>query len=285
MTSGSTPEAGTDYFYFTQSDNVSLCEGSVKAVCRRADGRGITTTYTYDSLSRLTGRTYSNKSLMPDVCTTVPNNTAANICNNYDQGGAAAFALGRKTSVSDPSGSETYVYDQGGRVTQIQKVGGGTNFMIKYPYNPGGQVTQVTYPSNRVVNQNVDNVGLLSTIVSGTTTYVSIPEPPTGYNAAEQILTFNYGNGVTANFGYSSATRDQITSLSYAKGTQSLFSLNYGYMNGQANCATSTTAGNDGLVQCIQDMVDNGRSVIYAYDPLNRLPSAVTIGSSNYAAW
>src|SRR5882757_2851125 len=63
------------------------------------------TKYTYDSLSRLTGRTYSNKSLMPDVCTTVPNNTAANVCNNYDQGGAAAFALGRKTSVSDPSGS------------------------------------------------------------------------------------------------------------------------------------------------------------------------------------
>src|SRR5260370_13143361 len=116
IASGSTPEAGTDYFYFTQSDNVSLCAGSVKAVCRRADGRGITTTYTYDSLSRLTGRTYSNKSLMPDVCTTVPNNTAANICNNYDQGGAAAFALGRKTSVRYPSGLATYVDDHEDRL-------------------------------------------------------------------------------------------------------------------------------------------------------------------------
>lgn len=69
-----------------------------------------------------------------------------------------------------------------------------------------------------------------------------------------------------------------------------MFSLNYGYMNGQANCGTSATTGNDGVIQCIQDTTDNGgpdngRSVIYAYDPLNRLTSAVTAGSSAFGAW
>src|SRR5438876_2618842 len=94
-------------------------------------------------------------------------------------------------------------YDQAGRITQIQKVIGTTTYPITYQYNPGGHLTQITYPSNRVVQQNVDNIGLLNTIVSGTTTYASIPESPTGYNAAGQILTFTYGNGVSANFGYS----------------------------------------------------------------------------------
>ncbi len=271
LTSRTTPEAGTDYFYFTKADGVSLCAGSPKAVCRRTDARGITTTYTYNSRSQLTGKSYSNGQ--------------GSVTYQYDQGGAGAFALGRLTSTTDPSGSETYTYNSMGWVTRLQKTIGTSTYPINYSYNTGGQVTQITYPSGRIVQQNVDNIGLLNTIISGGTTYVSIPEPPTGYNAAGQILTYNYGNGVTANFGFSSATRDQMTSLSYVKGSATLFSLNYGYMNGQANCGTGTTAGNDGLIQCVQDTVDNGRSVVYGYDALNRLTSAVTTGSSGYAKW
>ena len=188
------------------------------------------------------------------------------------------------------TGSEAYSYDAAGRVTQLQKTVGATTYPIQYQYNAGGQVTRITYPSGRQLQQNVDNIGLLNTIVSGTTTYASIPDPPAGYTAAGQLLTFNYGNGVVANFGYSLSTRDQMTSLSYAKGGTTLFSLNYGYQNGQANCGTSTTTGNDGLIQCIQDTTDsggpdNGRSVVYGHDPLNRLASAVTAGSSGYAKW
>jgi RHS repeat-associated protein len=271
MTSRTTPEAGTDNFYFTQSGGVNLCAGSPKAVCRRTDARGITTTYAYNSRSQLTGKSYSNGQ--------------GSRTYQYDQGGVGAFALGRLTTVTDPSGSEAYTYNAMGWITRIQKTIGATTYPIQYGYNSGGQVTQITYPSGRVVQQNVDNIGLLNTIVSGTTTYASIPEPPSGYNPVGQLLTFAYGNGVVANMGYSSSTRDQMTSLSYIKGTTTIFSLNYGYMNGQANCGSSTTSGNDGQVQCIQDLADSGRSVVYGYDSLNRLISAVTAGSGNYAKW
>src|SRR5437762_4451496 len=135
----------------------------------------------YNSRSQLTGKTYSNGQ--------------GAVTLQYDQGGAGAFALGRLTSITDPSGSESFTFDPVGRITQIQKGIGTTTFPIQYQYNPGGQVTRITYPSNSVVNQNVDNFGLLNTIVSGTTSYASIPDPPTGYNAAGQILTFTYGNG------------------------------------------------------------------------------------------
>ena len=271
MTSRTTPEAGTDNFYFTQSDGVTICAGSSKPPCRRTDARGMTTTYTYNSRSQLTGKSYSNGQ--------------GSVGYQYDQGGAGAFALGRLTTATDPSGSEVYSYNAMGWVTRIQKTIGATTYPIQYQYNSGGQVTQITYPSGRVVQQNLDNIGLLNTIVSGTTTYASIPEPPSGYNAAGQLLTFTYANGVVANFGYASSTRDQMTSLSYVKGSATLFSLNYGYMNGQANCGSGTASGNDGQIQCIQDLVDNGRSIVYGYDPLNRLVSAVTTGSGNFAKW
>jgi RHS repeat-associated protein len=268
-TSMTTPEAGTDNFYFTMSDNVTLCAGAAGAVCRKTDARGITTTYAYDAQNRLTGKAYSNGQ--------------GAVTLQYDQGGAAAFALGRLTKIIDPSGSEAYTYDRAGRITQRQKVIGTTTYPISYQYNTGGQLTQITYPSNRVVQQNVDNVGLLNTIVSGTTTYASIPEPPTGYNTAGQLLTFTYGNGVVANFGYSAA-RQQMTGLSYLKGTLTLFNLNYYYQKDSTNCTAGTT-GNDGLIECITDGVDSGRTINYTYDALNRLSTAVTNGSSAYAQW
>jgi len=277
-TSMTTPEAGTDNFYFTMSDNVSLCAGSPKAVCRRTDARGITTTYTYNSRSQLTGKSYSNGQ--------------GSVTYQYDQGGAAAFALARLTSMTDPSGSETYSYDQGGRVTQKQKVIGTTPYPIQYQYNAGGELTQITYPSGRVVTQTPDSIGRLNTLTSGLSsspTYVlALPT----FNSAGQITQINYGNGIIGYFSYSAA-RQQLTSVSYISGVSpfpAIFSLSYGYQNGQANCGTNTTTGNDGVIQCIQDTTDNagpdnGRSVVYGYDPLNRLISAVTAGSSAYGAW
>ena len=275
-TSRTTPEAGTEYFYYTMSDNLTLCAGSTDAICRRADARGITTTYSYDSLSRLTGKTYSNGQ--------------GAVAYQYDQGGAGAFALGRLTSVTDPSGSETYTYNPMGWITQLQKVVGTTTYNIGYQYNPGGQVTQITYPSGRIVQQTPDNIGRLQTVASGGTNYVSVPSSG-GYNAAGQVLSMNYGNGVAASFGYSSSTRDEMTSLSYTNGTNTLFNLNYYYQNVPTNCAMGTT-GNNGQIQCIVDATPigitpgaAGRTINYTYDALGRLATAVTTGSAQFAKW
>ena len=267
ITSRTTPEAGTESFYFTNSSG-GLCAGSAKALCRKMDARGITTTYTYDSLSRLTGKNYSNGQ--------------GSLSAQYDQGGAPAYALGKLTTVTDPSGSETYTYDQGGRVTQVQKTIGSTTFPIAYQFDPGNYMTQITYPSGRVVQRALDSIGRLQTVSSGSTNYVSVPSTG-GYNAAGQILTFTYGNGVIANFGYSSL-RQQLQSLSYTKGSNTLFSLNYYYQYDSTNCAGGNP-NNDGQIACIADAVDSGRSAKYSYDTLGRLTAAATNGSSGYGAW
>jgi RHS repeat-associated protein len=76
-----------------------------------------------------------------------------------------------------------------------------------------------------------------------------------------------------------------LASLNYAKGTQSLFSLNYWYQQDSTNCPSGNNLGNDGQIQCITDVVDSGRTANYTYDSLGRLNTTMTNGSTGYAKW
>jgi RHS repeat-associated protein len=276
-TSEITPEAGT----------VSFVHNDFGLATQRTDNRGVVTAYTYDQLNRMTGKSFptvpTGVAAMPnnicDPTSPTGTNLVANTCFYYDQGGAAAFALGRPTKVVDPSGSETYMYDRLGQLTQKGKVINGTNngnpYVIQYQFNLASEITQMQYPSGRQVKPTFDALGRISGIadtMGGTnTTYASGFQ----YNSANQMTGFAYGNGVTASYGYS-ADRLQITSLSYAKGGQTLFGLNYAY---------SQNAGNGGGITSITDTVDNGRSLTYLYDALGRLQQASTAGSTNFPKW
>ena len=275
VTQETTPEAGTEAVSFTAYGG-GLCSGDPSKPCSRTDARGITTTYTYDALSRITGKTYSNGQ--------------GGVSYTYDQGGAGASALGQLTQTTDPSGSETYTYNKMGWMTQFQKTINGTAYTMNYQYNTAGQLTQITYPSGRVVQQYYNPIGQLCEVAPQTNGCGNSTSPyATGYayNAANQLMGFNYGNGVAASFVYST-NRSQLTSLSYAKGGQSLFSLNYFYQNDPANCA-SGAAGNNGQIQCIADVSAEtgaaGRSTSFAYDTVGRLSTAATVGSANYPQW
>ena len=137
---------------------------------------------------------------MPNVCTTIPNGTSANVCNYYDQGGAAAYAIGRLTKIIDPTGSETYSHDAGGRMTQLSKIVNGQTYNIGHRYDAGGDVTQITYPSGRVVQQAYNAVGQLCEIAPTASGCNDSSYYAGGfsYNAPAKLTGFNYGNGVTA---------------------------------------------------------------------------------------
>src|ERR1041385_3077845 len=72
--------------------------------------------------------------------------------------------------------------------------------------------------------------------------------------------------------------------MQYKKNTTTLFALNYWYKTDSTNCPSAPSASN-GQIRCINDSVDNGRSVVYGYDPLYRLSTAVTTGSTAYPKW
>jgi len=222
---------------------------------------------------------------MPNVCTT-STSQSANTCYFYDQGGASAFALGRRTQMLDPSGSETYTYDKAGRITQLAKVIGTKTYTSIYQYNAGDGLTQATYPSGRVVQLSYDIIGHVCEIAastSGCSTSSSPYATAYAYNPSGQLTGFNYGNGISASYAYS-ASRSQLSSLGYVKGTQTLFKLNYFYNLDSTNCPNGPS-GNDGQIQCVSDSVDSGRTANYTYDALGRLNTAKTSGSTGYPQW
>lgn len=267
LASATTPEAG----------QVSYQYNSFDLVTQRTDARGVVTTYGYDGLNRLQSVSYNVGS------TGVPATPSLSYAYGTD---STQNNNGRLLTVTDGVGSETYAYDLLGRATQLQKKINGTIYTMGYGYNLAGEVTSITYPSGRVVQRSFDAIGRLCEIAPQTTGCGTAASPYAtayGYNTAFEATGFSYGNGVAASFGYSS-DRLQLTSLSYVKGTQTLFGLNYFYGHDSTNCPNGVT-GNNGQIQCITDSVDSGRSVAYTYDTLGRLLTANTTGSANYSQW
>jgi RHS repeat-associated protein len=230
---------------------------------QRTDPRNVITTYGYDTLNRL--RTISYSDTTAGLTLTYGTTPTAN--NN-----------GRLITTADGPGSENYSYDVLGRVTQLQKVISGTTYTTGYQYNLASELTQITYPSGRIVQQAVDAIGRLCAVAQVATNCTTTTNPFANtyqYNQAFQLTSFNYANGVAATLGYS-ADRLQLTSLKYAQGATTLFNLTYSY---------GTAASNNGQITGITDNVDNGRSVTYGYDNLARLLNATTTGSTGYPKW
>jgi RHS repeat-associated protein len=271
-----TPEGGT--ITLSYGSPGALCSGDPSNPCTKtapapnqASGT-VTTAYTY----------YPSNLLK-----TKSNSTGT---ETYTYGtSAAAFNIGRLVSMTDPSGSEAYSYDAMGDVTKLVKTIGSTAYTTSYSYNAGGQLTGITYPSGRTVQYSYDNVGHLCVIAAATTTCSSSTTPyltlPSGsYDAAGRPLTATYGNGIVATASYS-ALRSQLTSIRYSNSSGPLFGLIYYYLKNGTTCPSGSSVGNNGQIQCIFDFVQPGRSSSYTYDPLGRLSTAKTSGSTLYVAW
>ena len=111
------------------------------------DARGMVAGYVYDALNRQTLATFAGASVAFEY-----DNTAT----------GGAFAKGRLTKITDPSGSTTYAYDAWGRVLRkTQTVGtdaSARSFTVSYQY-AAGRMTGITYPSGRVLSYAFDAQG------------------------------------------------------------------------------------------------------------------------------
>lgn len=247
------------------------------------------TSYTYDGLNRLKGVGYNTTGTTSQATSSVSFTYGTN---------ALQFNNGALITMTDGVGSENYYYNALEQLTQLQKSINGTpstTYITSYGYNIAGELTQITYPSGRIVQQSVDAIGRLCEIAPSTTGCGTAASPYAtgyGYNVASQVTGFKYGNGIYASLGFSS-DRLQLNCLDYsttnrggtcAHDATTKFGLTYFYKTDPTYCTNGTSA-NNGQIQCITDSVDNGRSVAYTYDPLSRLSTALTTGSANYAQW
>ncbi len=253
LTQAKNPESGTIAYTYDVDGNVQT----------KTDARGITITYGYDGLHRVTGKTYSNGE--PAVAYVYDASTYNGI--------TIGDPLGRRVGMSDGSGTTAWSYDPLGRTLREHRTIAGVTKDIFYDPNLDGSLASITYPSGRVVTYAPGGAGrALSAIDQANSINYAMNAmyaPHGGLaslrNGAAPIITTNTYN-----------KRLQPLTLSAATGTNTVMSLTYDFHLNTAN------NGNVYAITDNRDGLDPNRplgSVTYVYDALNRLTSASTAGT------
>lgn len=251
------PESGLFQFGYDANGNLTS----------KSDARGISTTFVYDALNRVTFRNYSDST--PDV-------TYA-----YDDV-SVPFSRGKLTKVSSTvSESLITAYDVNERITGSQENIDGQTYVFGYAYNMDDELRTQTYPSAKVVEVIYDSSGDISRVEkqNGLTYADSFTYAPHG-----QIEKLRFGNGRWETTQFNS--RQQITQvgLGYSATDTGLWQANYEFGDWQGSTLDPTKNNNSLARQTITVPtigVATGFTATqtYTYDTLDRLKSSTeTIG-------
>jgi RHS repeat-associated protein len=225
----------------------------------KIDARGITASYSYDALHRLTRESFSDGSYRGAY--------------SYDEttsafGNPVSNGIGRLTSSWQPYGGQGFSYDALGRTVQVRRAIDSPARYTKdffYAYNLDGSLAQLTYPSGRVITYAVDAAGRTTSATdSNGTSYVSNATYwPSGaqfqWHMPSVYLSRGLNNRLQTSYFYSD---NGVVSNYYLYKT-------YDYNSGH----------NNGNVVSITNNNDTTRSQSFTYDRLNRLLSAQNAGT------
>lgn len=269
LTAASDPESGA-VVYTYDADGNSIAK-QAPSPNQAPTGNSVTTTYTYDKLNRLAGKSYTD--------TYTPGNPpTASVAYEYD--GLAltgctttppaltdSYPVGRRTSMCDGSGATSWAHDQMGRVQQERRTIGtviglyntgvynldgsvaslaGLGYSISYTYNGAARsitATNASDPFNYVTTASYDPPGDLTGLTMG---------------AAPITVSNSYNN------------RIQPVLLSAFTTAATIMSLSYDFH--------SSKQANNGNVYQIVNGRDSNRTQNFLYDSLNRIQQAYTNG-------
>ncbi|WP_449426523.1 RHS repeat-associated core domain-containing protein [Rhodanobacter lindaniclasticus] len=197
---------------------------------------GVSTTYGYDPLNRLTtvsagGQT---QTLTYDSCTA---------------------GKGRLCGAADAASSEQFTYNPQGQLLSQRILTQGRNDLTSYGYDAYARLATVTYPSGTVARYDytLGQVGKVGVTAGGTTADVV---KSANYNAAGAPAYWIYGNNAMRSQTYD--TDGRLKTLTTGVGAASQQKYTYSWD------ATNRITG-------ITDGVDPGQSTTFAYDVMGRL--------------
>jgi RHS repeat-associated protein len=234
------------------------------------DARGVVKTLGYDTMNRLTSITY-NTSSAPGVAST------PNVTYTYDNSTDAT--QGELLSVKVGSYyTESYGYDGYERPSTVTDTINGEVYTTSYQYNQANQITQIGYPSTRVLPYLYDSFGRLNSVGGSSPGTNGNPIGYLGgitYNAAEQTTGYSLGYGVAAETTSYDPKRLQVTGIQATAGSATLMNLTYNYNATAGQMGLGSTSGNTGQAVSVSGTI-NGQteSATYNYDLDRRLVSA-----------
>lgn len=253
LVTSTNPETGTICYGLWSSNGCSSGYDLNGNLRYKTDARGITTTFDYDALNRLTSKTASDGSF--------------NYSYLYDESGHSN-SIGRLTTSSNNiNGGETYSYDAMGRVSQESYCVPTDCSLAKNvltTYDLAGNLATLTYPDGRTITRRFDSAGRLSSITytawnenSHNSPYLTVATT-NGYDPASHLINATMGNNVALAAQYDN--RERLGSLVYGTTAQPLWGKTYGYW------ANSNLQSTTDVVTGIQRQL--------GYDSLNRLTIA-----------
>ncbi|MGH9670842.1 MAG: RHS repeat-associated core domain-containing protein, partial [Terriglobales bacterium] len=283
----------TRYAYDTENNLTSI-----------TDALGRQTSFTYDSLGRVTQTTFPSSLLESYSYDAVGNLTSKTdrkgqiISYSYDDldrltrkqypdSTAVDYSydlVGRLTNVSDPTGTYGLSFDNMGRLT-----GTTTNYSFlpartftnSYAYDAASNRTSFTDPENGATNYVYDTLNRLSSL-----TNFSSQQFTFSYDALGRRTQLTRPNGVNTSYSYDNLSR--LLSVLHKLGAQTIDGATYtvdavGSRTAKANQLNSVTEnyGYDAIYQLAGVTQGATTTESYAYDPVgNRLSS---LGVSPYS--
>ncbi|GEM_PF-6045664 len=270
LTQSNNPEAGQiNYTYDADGSAIT-----------RKDARGITITYGYDQLHRLTIKQYSDSSSPREY--------------SYDAAGGIN-GIGRLTHASnDVNAAFNPTYDPMGRITgQSYCIPSDCKYdtVLSATYDLVGHLTSLTYPSGRTVTSGYNSAGRALNSVFSTLggvifnypyyTASQAGAPSTwGYNPDGSLRSGTFGNGLAEIYGFNN--RQQLNAITVSNSGQTWLSKLYGLYDGNNN--------NNGIISSIIDGISPSRNQFYQYDAEGRVTSGYQQDNAfnqtfNYDPW
>ncbi len=191
----------------------TLSDDALSRVTSTIDGNNNTTSFTYDTLDRITQITYSNGTTK----ILYSYDADGNLISTTDSTGTTNFvydALNRMTKKTLPDATVlTYGYDKVGNLTSYTDAGG----TVSYGYNVVNLLTSLTEPGGAQTSYGYDNANRRISMTLPTSTSIAV------------------------SYGYDNA--GHTLSVKAVKGTSPLLNFSYGY-KGSLKTSATDLAGN-----------------------------------------
>jgi RHS repeat-associated protein len=215
---------------------------------------GQTTTMTHDAAGELTGASYSD-------------GATPSVSYRYDLDG-------RKTSMTDGTGTTTWAYDVFGDVTSKTTGAGET---VGYGYDSAGNQTSITYPDEATpVSQTYNGDNQLASVTDWTGNKTKF-----GYSPDGTLQTTSYPNGDTVTDGYDGT--DTLTSTTVSDSGTTVAAYSFGRDPAEQVSSTTNASGTEtyGYTQDEQLSSETGAAASsFGYDAAN---NPTTVGTATQA--